>query len=153
MAAKPTQTFRMERVFDCSPEELWEAWTNADELARWISPFPGLDAEVPELDARPGGRLCFIMIGPNGERYPQEAVFVVVERPRRLVLQQPNETPGQRFSGYPLTMTVRLEAEGDKTRLLFEHAGYPMTLDLDEPKHGFGACFDKLAARLRARAS
>ena len=55
MPAPGTQTLRIERVFDCTPDELWDAWTTPEEFARWINPFPGLDAEVPVLEARPGG--------------------------------------------------------------------------------------------------
>jgi uncharacterized protein YndB with AHSA1/START domain len=151
MATAQTQTFRMERTFDCTPEELWEAWTTAEEFARWISPFPGLDAEVPELDARPGGRVLFTMIAPDGARYPQVAIFKVVDRPRELVLSQPNDNRHDIFTGYPLTMRVRFEAVGTRTRMTFEHSGYPPNFPMDEARRGFTACFDKLANVIEAR--
>jgi uncharacterized protein YndB with AHSA1/START domain len=150
MATAQTLTFRMEKVFDCTPDELWEAWTNPSEFARWISPFPGLDAEVPELDARPGGRVRFTMIGPDGARYPEEAVFQVVDRPRKLVLLQANEHRNDIFRGFPLTMRVRFEPLGKQTRMHFEHSGYPQNFPMDEAKRGFTACFDKLEGVVRA---
>jgi uncharacterized protein YndB with AHSA1/START domain len=36
MASAQTRTFRLERTFDCTPEELWEAWTTAEEFAQWM---------------------------------------------------------------------------------------------------------------------
>lgn len=39
---------------------------------------------------------------------------------------------------------------GGKTRVRFEHSGLPEAFPLDVAKQGFGACFDKLAAMLKA---
>jgi pimeloyl-ACP methyl ester carboxylesterase/uncharacterized protein YndB with AHSA1/START domain len=135
----------MERLFDCTPEELWDAWTIPEEFARWISPFAGLDAEVPEFDARLGGRLVFIMVGPDGERFYEEGYFEVFNRPHELVIYQPHENRDDFFDGFPLTMRAQFVAEGAQTRLIFEHSGYPMNFPMDEAHHGFSAVFDKLA--------
>jgi hypothetical protein len=92
------------------------------------------------------------MIAPDGARYPEEAIFKIVDRPLELVLYQPNDDRHDIFSGYPLTMRVRFEAVGKKTRLIFEHSGYPPTFPMDEAKRGFTACFDKLTNVIEARA-
>lgn len=153
MPATPSQTLRMERVFDCSPEEMWAAWTEPRQYAKWISPFPGLDAEVHEMDARPGGRIRFTMVGPDGTRYPEEVgVFEVVDPPRELVQHQANDLRSDVFAGHPMRMRARFDAVPGGTRVVLEVEGLPAAVPHDAARGGFGACFDKLETHLGERA-
>lgn len=153
MPAAQTQTLRMERLFDCTPDELWDAWTIAEEFARWISPLPGHDAVVLAFDPRPGGRLAYEMACPAGDRLYEDGVFEVVNRPHELIIYQPHDRGEHPLAGYPLTLRVRFEAEGDRTRMLFEHAGFPADMALDGASTGVAAMLDKLAAVVAARTS
>jgi len=142
---RQTQSLHLERLFDCSPEELWDAWTRPEEFARWFNPVPGMDAEVLELDPRPGGRLVFAMVCPAGIRIAEECVFEVVNRPHELVIYQPHENETHPLAGYPLTIRVLFRAEGEQTRMIFEQSGYPMDAPMDGAREGLRAAFDKLA--------
>jgi uncharacterized protein YndB with AHSA1/START domain len=149
MTSMPTQTMRMERLFDCTSAQMWAAWTDPAQYAKWISPFPGLDAVVHEMDVRVGGRVRFTMIGPDGTRFPEEVgTFDVVDPPRELVQSQTNESRNDIFAGHPMKLKARFEAVGDKTRVILEQTGLPMAIPLEMANEGFGACFDKLAAHL-----
>jgi uncharacterized protein YndB with AHSA1/START domain len=143
----------MERVFDCTPDDLWDAWTNAEEFARWISPLPGHDAEVLAFDPRPGGRLAYVMACPAAEGLYEDGVFEVVNRPHELVIYQPHDRADHPLAGHPLTMRVRFQAEGDQTRMIFEHAGFPAHMSFDGSNAGVAAMLDKLAAVIAARTS
>lgn len=146
MTSTTTQTLRIERTFDCSLQDMWNAWTKPTQFARWISPFPGLDAEVHELDVRVGGKVRFTMIAPDGTRYPEEVgVFEVVDEPHEIVQFQSNEGRSDIFAGFPMRMRARFEADGERTRLIFEQTGLPPSFPLDAARGGFGSCFDKLA--------
>ncbi|MBO9540549.1 SRPBCC domain-containing protein [bacterium] len=151
MTLRQTQSLHIERLFDCTPEDLWAAWTTPEEFASWICPFPGLDAVVHELDPRPGGRLAFTLVCPDGVRFYEDGVFEVVNRPHELVIYQPHaphENRNDFFAGYPLTIRVQFKAEGDQTRMVFEHSGYPLDTQIDGARNGFRAAFDKLATAL-----
>lgn len=86
---------RLERVYDATPEQVWELWTTADGIARWWAP-DGFVVEVIELDLRPGGTLVYEMIavGPEQVAFMESAglplrsasrkTFTTVERPHRL---------------------------------------------------------------------
>lgn len=140
-----TQTFRMERTFDARPDEVWAAWTEAEQFAKWISPF-GRDAEVPEFDATEGGNVRFVMIDDEGTRYPEEVgTFERLDRPNHLVMFQANDDRDDIFAGFPMRMDVLFEKVGDKTRMRFTHTGYPPNFPIEEARKGFTACFDKLA--------
>lgn len=144
---------RLERVYDCSPQEMWAAWTDPKQLAKWISPFPGIDAEITALDPRPGGAIRFTMIDAQGNRYVEdEGVFEVVDPPRELVQYQANEKREDIFKGYPQRLRARFEpVGGNQTRLLLEVTGFPPQMRVQDAAMGFGACLDKLGAHLANR--
>jgi uncharacterized protein YndB with AHSA1/START domain len=48
LSAGEARTATVSRVYDTSPEDLWEACTNPERIARWFLPLSG--------DLRPGGR-------------------------------------------------------------------------------------------------
>ncbi|HWG92582.1 MAG TPA: SRPBCC domain-containing protein [Candidatus Thermoplasmatota archaeon] len=147
-----TQTLVMEREFNATPEQLWAAWTDPKILAKWISPFPGLDAEIHELDARPCGRVRFTMTGPDGTRYPEALwYYVVLERPHKIIQFEPNENRPDLFNGYPMRHTIRFEAAGKKARVVMEVMGMPPTMPLEMARGGFGSCLNKLEALLAAK--
>ena len=54
---RTSQGFTIVRDVDATPERLWRALTNADELAQWLSP-PGdiTNGSTVYADSRPGGR-------------------------------------------------------------------------------------------------
>lgn len=140
------QTLTLERVFNCRPEDLWEAWTDPDQFAQWINPTPGQNAEVHELDVREGGIVHFTMYGPTGEPFPEEeGRFEVVDEPHELVHIQPNDDRDDVFGGRPMKLTARFVDEGSHTRMIFEQTGLPPEFPIDEARNGFGSCFDQLA--------
>lgn len=149
MTATLAPTMRLERLFDCTPDEMWAAWTDPQQLAKWISPFPGIDAEIHELDARPGGRIRFTMIDAQGNRYVEdEGVFEIVDPPREIVQFQANEKRDDFFRGHPQRLAARFEPVGAQTRLVLEVSGFPPQMRVEDAASGFGACLNKLAAHL-----
>lgn len=145
-----TQTWSLQRTFDCTLEQMWAAWTDPEKYAKWISPFPGKDAEVHEFDARVGGRVRFTMIGPDGQRFPETSfVFEVLDKPNEIVTFEKNDDRDDIFAGYPMRMRVKIEPVDEGTRLRFEQSGLPPQFPVEEAKKGFGAVFDKLEQVLK----
>lgn len=148
-----SQTLRMERLFDATPEQLWDAYTKPELYAQWISPFPGLPAEIHEMDVRVGGRCRFTMVGPNGTRFPETVFeFEVLDRPREIVHYEANEGRPDVFNGWPMRIRTRFEPVGAQTRLTMELEGMPPQVPAEMAMQGFGACLDKLAEVVKARA-
>ncbi|ADB34966.1 Activator of Hsp90 ATPase 1 family protein [Kribbella flavida DSM 17836] len=73
------------RDFDATPEQLFRVSTDPDLIAQWLGPN-GLEMEVVEYDARPGGRYRYIHREPSGAEYAFRGVFHAVE-PGALVIQ------------------------------------------------------------------
>jgi uncharacterized protein YndB with AHSA1/START domain len=102
------------RVFDASPELLWGAWTNPQQVIRWWGPR-GFSTTIHEMDVRPGGVWKQTMHGPDGTDYPSQLVFLEVVKPERIVYTMHGGRKGEPPHRFQSTWTF--EAQGNKTRL------------------------------------
>ena len=140
MNATPTQTLRLERTFDATPAQLWAAWTDPQQYAKWFNPAPGIDLVIHEFDVREGGQIRFDMPQPDGNKNPQEGVFHALRPHHEIVSGSPDKS---------FLLKVRFEPEGKRTRMVVEVTGVPPEYHAMATK-GWNAGFDKLA-RLVAR--
>jgi len=114
----------VERVFDASAEEVFEAFTNADAQRVWMR-----DADDPngiletECDPRVGGEWVAAWGPSRDELYRETNVFQVVDRPRRLVMTTTSSTP----DGFTIdTRTeVTFEERDGRTRMTVVQSGFP----------------------------
>lgn len=105
---------RVEDVYDTDIEDLWEACTNPERLARWIAQVDG--------DLREGGTIHTTFTSTASG----ESRIVTCEPPRHLLIASVPDSPDQRedLDGDSET-EVWLTAEGSKTRLVVEERGLP----------------------------
>ena len=78
-----TAKVRLERRIAAPREQVFRAWTEAGELARWWGPRDFTNP-VCEADSRPGGLLRIVMRAPDGTRHAMRGVFREVDAPVRL---------------------------------------------------------------------
>ena len=74
MPAQPTPSpnaTRLERLYDASPQRIWELWTTAAGLEKWWAP-DGFETCVSTLELRPGGELRYTMTATA----PEQVAFV-----------------------------------------------------------------------------
>ena len=71
---------QVRRVFDATPEELFDAWFTREQWQAWIGP-EGCQCDVPLLEAWKGGRYRIQMHLHDGREIPVEGEFQVVDRP------------------------------------------------------------------------
>jgi uncharacterized protein YndB with AHSA1/START domain len=74
----------IERIVEAPRERVWQAWTQAEHIAKWWGPN-GFSTTIHEMKVSVGGVWRFIMHGPNGMNFPNKIVFREVVRPERLV--------------------------------------------------------------------
>ncbi len=113
---KPARVVTAVRVYDTDREDLWDALTNRTRLPRWFAPVEG--------DFRLGGR--YQVQGNAGGTItrcdPPDALDLTWE-----------------YGGGTSWVTVRLAAEGERTRLTLEHIALASDTDEHWPKFGPGA--------------
>ncbi len=137
--AKPPK-LKLERVFDATPERLWEQWTDPTRYAKWMNPGKA-DLKIQTFEVRVGGKVAFFMPLDNGQEMPNSGVFHVLDKPRRLVSGAPDKS---------FLIDVTFTPVGTKqTRMTVVMDGVPSEHHTGATA-GWGACFDKLAKRLEA---
>lgn len=58
---------KVTREFDASPERVWKAWTESNQLDKWWAPKPW-KANTQSMNFREGGLWLYYMQGPDGTR-------------------------------------------------------------------------------------
>jgi uncharacterized protein YndB with AHSA1/START domain len=97
-----------QRVLPWPPETVFAALTNPETLARWWGPA-GFSNTFEVCDLRPGGLWRFVMHGPDGHDYPNEARFAELTAPSRFVVEH--------VSGPHFVLTLTLTAADGGKRL------------------------------------
>jgi hypothetical protein len=71
------------RVFDASPEVVWNAWTQADQLTKWWGP-KDCKVIIQELDFKPGGQWRFIIATPEGREFQNKIYYETIKYQQHL---------------------------------------------------------------------
>jgi uncharacterized protein YndB with AHSA1/START domain len=74
----------IQRELPFARERVWEAMTEPEHQNLWWGP-DGFHNEDVRIDFRVGGAWTFVMVGPDGTRYPNHAVFKEITPPSRWV--------------------------------------------------------------------
>jgi uncharacterized protein YndB with AHSA1/START domain len=141
------RTIVIERELDAPRELVWKVWTDPDEVARWWGPEHfTTPREKIEFDLRPGGVCRLTMVGPDGQEYPNDGHFGVVEPPERLSFgQQSTENP-MIESGE--TTVELLELGERRTKVIVTSRMICAEELLPMARAGWGSQLDKLEALL-----
>ena len=140
------------RFIDAPPHEVWDTMVNRQE--EWWCPAPWR-AEIDHAERRPGGRCEMTFHGPDGEKMPQNGIYLAYDEGRRFVTTdavvfdeegdfepagpfmvgsweiEPEERDGVRGTRY----TARARHWTDEARKQHEEMGF---------EGGWGACADQL---------
>jgi uncharacterized protein YndB with AHSA1/START domain len=106
------------RILNAPRERVFQAWTDAVELARWWG-SNDFTNPVCEVNAQRGGAIRIHMRAPNGTTYPMMGIYQEIVALERLVFT--SSALGEH--GEPLfdvLNTVTFAEEGGKTRLTVE---------------------------------
>ncbi|MCA9639705.1 MAG: SRPBCC domain-containing protein [Polyangiaceae bacterium] len=108
-----TLTIRFARRIQASPQRVFDAWTQADQLTEWWDPT-GERLESCDVDLRVGGAFCF-----RNKHHSQAfaGTYVEITPPSRLV-----------FEAMGAVGTVLLEAKGSETHM-------EVTIRCSSPEH------------------
>jgi uncharacterized protein YndB with AHSA1/START domain len=109
-------TITIRRTVAASPDRVFAAWTDVEQLAAWW--WPQLAGTTYDVDARPGGsfRISSPVIGAT-----VSGVYTVVDRPRRLVFTWNWEDDGAPEAVVEDTVVVTFESEAEGTVVTVAH--------------------------------
>jgi uncharacterized protein YndB with AHSA1/START domain len=141
------RTIVIERELDAPRELVWRVWTDPDEVAKWWGPEHfTTPRETIEFDLRPGGVCRMTMVGPDGEEYPSDGHFRIVEPPERLSF-------GEQITNHPMiessdTTIEFLDLGGDRTKLVITARLVCAEEMVGMAQAGWSSQLDKLEALL-----
>jgi uncharacterized protein YndB with AHSA1/START domain len=140
-------TIVIERELDAPRELVWRVWTDPDEVAKWWGPEHfDTPRDKIEFDLRPGGVCRMTMIGPDGEEYPSDGNFGIVEPPERLSF-------GEQSTDHPMiesgeTTVDFLDLGENRTKVVITSRMICAHELVEMAEAGWGSQLDKLAALL-----
>jgi uncharacterized protein YndB with AHSA1/START domain len=145
----PTErpSLTIERNYDASPQQVWQAWTDPQALIRWFGPEETESVTKAELDLRVGGRYCIAFETNDGEHHEVSGVYREVEQPRKLAFTWAWRTTPERQS----VVSILLEPAGAGTRLVFRQEQFFDEAARDNHLRGWSGTFRKLDRYLQAR--
>ena len=138
-------SLRIERTFNASASEVFEAWTSEEMLKRWWHASRDWETPHAEVDLRIGGVIRLIMRNPaDGAEYGGRGEFTVIEPPRRLAFTWSwDDDPQSRRQ----LVEVDFIDRGDQTTVVMTHRGFPQREE-GEYREGWDLSFDNLEAAL-----
>jgi uncharacterized protein YndB with AHSA1/START domain len=147
-----THELEIRREFDAPPARLYEAFTDADQLAQWFGPVGfSVPRESVDIDARVGGHQRFVMVSDEDPDFtaPVNATFTEVIPDELLAGTQ--EFAGVAGLQEPTVMTMRTEfhAVDGGTRLVVRQAPHTREM-IDMARAGWESSFTKLDTLLGA---
>jgi uncharacterized protein YndB with AHSA1/START domain len=141
---------RVERLIDASPEEVFHAYTDPEAQKVWFTILDEGMIVENQVDLRVGGEWVSAWGFSPKEMFRETQVFVVVDRPHRLVTKSSGSSP----DGMTLETEVEItfQEEGGKTLMTVVQSGFP-----DEETKDFFArtawigFFDRISAYFESR--
>lgn len=107
-------------VIAASPEQVFDAWADAESMTRWMRPGPGMRCSC-RLDVRVGGSFEIDMIAPDGTTLLHTGTYRVVDRPHKLVFTWKSEPTDHRET----VVTIEFRAANGGTEIVLTHEGLP----------------------------
>jgi uncharacterized protein YndB with AHSA1/START domain len=132
---------RIERLLDGTPDEVFDAFTEADAILEWYQDNPGWNVEVRACDCRVGGTTV-VAFGPGDDRYVEEMTYSAVERPSRLVYSELFTMPDG--SSHTTEITVTFDAQDAKTLMTIVQTGFPNEEERNGHEGGWPGFIDRL---------
>jgi len=120
MTAATIPAVRIQRTINASPDRVFDAWLDAEAIAKFMRPGPTMTCYAVN-DPRVGGRFLITMLG-EGSVHPHTGEYLQIDRPKKLVFTWLSKGTAMATS----TVTIELApAPGGKTDLTLTHVGLP----------------------------
>lgn len=141
-ATRSTHSTRVTRTLRATPEEVFAAWTEPDQLCQWSCP-EGATIDDVQVDLRVGGAYRIRMRGPEGESYTAFGLYREIDPPNRLVYTWDWEEAAHQV-GETLVSVDLQPAEESSTDVTVTHSAFPTVEAADGHTVGWTSCCDRL---------
>ena len=144
------RSMTVSRVIHASPERVYEAFLNPDELAQWLPPT-GFSAEVHELEPEVGGTFRMTFTGETDEYADYDhsfhGTYLELSPGERIVNTDEFETDEPSMAG-EMTVTVTFEAIEGGTEVTVVQENIPEAIPPEDSHAGWTDSLGNLATLL-----
>ena len=138
MSEDTERVVRIERTFEASVEEVFDAWTNEEVIRRWFRPRSGWREASAEVDLRVGGAIRVVMRDPDGDPVGAGGEYTAIERPRRLEFTWTfDDDPSNQQ-----LIEIEFTEQDDGTRVVFVNSEISDPERRDSQYDGWTPCID-----------
>ena len=131
---------RIERTFDATAEEVFDAWTSPEVLRRWFHSEPDWDTPTAEVDLRVGGRVRVAMRETDGTEHAMGGTYTLIERPHRLAMTWTFDDWPEKEQAIELEFSER----DGRTTVVLTNSGIATEEQRDDQQGGWQGCLDSL---------
>lgn len=131
---------KVTRIINASIEQVFDAWTDAEQMKHWYSP-EGMTTPEAVSDCKKGGEYAVTM--KMGEMtFQMHGKYLEFERPTRLVFTWDSAMFGD---NNPTTVTVDFKKiDSNKTEVILTHSGFATIEDRNQHDMGWNGTLNKL---------
>jgi uncharacterized protein YndB with AHSA1/START domain len=137
---EPYATLVVRRTIRATPEKLFAAWTDPQQLVRWWGP-EGVTCPAAEVDLRPGGSYRIANLMPDGTQLWISGEFELIEPPHRLIYTWRLELPSAGIE----RVSILFEARGAGTEVIVTHERIGSAAARTTHERGWQQCLAGLA--------
>lgn len=140
-------TFHIERVFDCTPQRLWRAFSDPAQKAAWSCHETW---RMKEMTFAVGGREVAGGGDPGGPWWEFDGLYMDIVDGQRFVVAYTMSRDGVRVSASVITWEVSADPRGARLKFTDQGAYLDGHEDPAQREAGSGVGLDNLEAFLRA---
>jgi uncharacterized protein YndB with AHSA1/START domain len=140
VAEEAAKVVRIERSFNASAEDVFDAWTSEEVIRRWFRPASGWQEPSAEVELRVGGEIRVVMRDPDGEPVGAEGEYTLIERPSRLAFTWTFDDDPSNQQMIELEFTER----DGVTTVVFVNSDISGAERRDSQYEGWSTCLDEM---------
>lgn len=139
-----SNTLEISRVFPCSQERLWKAWSDWENTISWWGPVDWPAVQV-EADFREGGNWSAELRSETGASLFQSGEFLEITPVERLVFTfRWDSEDHEDAPGIETRVEVQLSEVEQGALMRFRQTGLTSTESVESHNGGWMSCFDRL---------
>lgn len=137
-----TVELRIERQFAYSPEKVFEAWLQPEQLAVWMGPSDDINVSDVEVDAVEGGSYRMHFNEADGTVHKLKGIYQTIKRYTKLVFTWIWIDPVYGDDAETL-VTIEFEPTEKGTKLILLHQRFTQVDSRDRHNDGWSGTLDK----------
>ena len=145
MTEQREHELRIERTFDASAEEVFDAWTSPEVLRRWFHSDRDWNTPTAEVELRIGGKVRVAMREPDRTEHAMGGEYTEIDRPRRLAMTWTFDDWPEKQQMVELEITER----DGRTTVVLINSGIDTEQHRGDQQWGWSGCLDQLERALQ----